>query len=213
MTLLSRPSLPLPRRLLRPAALLLVGLLAGCEATPQAEGSIGFLSNMDGTSGTALEAARVADNRVVIRGPDGYCIDARSLRNRPEKSFALLARCDVLSGGLVGAPVEMAVLTVTVTPASGSLPRAETLASSFSAGDVLKALNRAGLRLLQLARGGNDLISTADPQHWRGAFELKGYLVSMAAYGPPESDVRGNGGRSLLQAMARAIQIATRDGS
>ncbi|KAA2312528.1 hypothetical protein DL237_16765 [Pseudooceanicola sediminis] len=208
-------------RVLRPVALCaMLALLAGCEATGNAGAlaredkgqALSFLSSVNRSSGMVLRSAEVAGGDVVIHGPAGYCIEGRSLKKRARYGFALLARCDILSGGKIGTPVALALLTVTVTPYGqgagdpADLPDARTLSREFPAGDVLAASDVASVRLLHLATGGDSFAPGADPRQWRAAFVLNGYLVSLAAYGPQGSTVADKGGRALLLDMAKSMR-------
>lgn len=227
----ARPALNSPRRrrplgqALRAALLLPLCLfLAACletAGTPSAgfrqveeggRGGGGFFSSMRRPMGPVLITAATASGNVVLRGPQDYCIEGRSLKTRPHGGFALMARCDILSGGEMGDPVALALLTATVTPWNGGeLAPASTLAADFSDYQVLDALDRDEVRLLHLGKGGNAMVPSADPRQWRATFLLNGYAVSLAAYGPKGSAVAGAGGRPLLLAMADAIRAASPD--
>lgn len=210
-------------RRLRPVALLLPLMLGACLETTgspsagfrqveEAGGGSGFFSSIRRPIGPVLVNAATASGDVVLRGPEDYCIEGRSLKTRARGGFALMARCDILSGGEMGDPVALALLTATVTPYEGSeLPGAARLAADFVDMQVLEALDRDGVRLLHLGQGGNARVPAADPRQWRATFLLNGYAVSLAAYGPKDSAVAGAGGRSLLLAMARAIRAASPD--
>ncbi|MBY5972620.1 hypothetical protein KUV28_09695 [Ferrimonas balearica] len=172
----------------------------------------GFFASMRRPVGPVLVTAATAAGDVVIRGPEDYCIEGRSLKTRARGGFALLARCDILSGGEMGDPVALALLTATVTPYEGAeLPPARQLAADFAEMDVLEVMDRDGVRLLHLGKGGNARVPAADPRQWRATFLLNGYAVSLAAYGPKDSSVAGAAGRPILLAMARAIRAASPD--
>ncbi|WP_010138961.1 hypothetical protein [Oceanicola sp. S124] len=211
-------------RLGRPLTALAACLaLSGCLDTPsgasggafrQVEnggGGLGLFSSLRRPVGPVLVSAPAAGGDVMIRGPEDYCIEGRSLKVRAERSFALLARCDILSGGEMGNPVALALLTVTVTPYDGELPDAASLAADMSEMGVLDSQDSEGVRLLHLATGGNALVGSADKRQWRGVFILNGQAVTMAAYGPKGSAVARAGGRPLLLAMAGAIRAASPD--
>lgn len=197
--------------------------LSGCLDTPFASGAggafrkvengggLGIFSSLRRPMGPVLISAQAANGDVVIRGPEDYCIEGRSLKSDAERSFALLARCDILSGGEMGSPVALALLTATVTPYDAELPDAQALARDMAALEVLEYLDRGDVRLLHLGQGGDSLVRSADPRQWRAVFTLNGHAVTLAAYGPRDSAVAKAGGRSLLLAMARAIRAASPD--
>ncbi|NIZ11146.1 hypothetical protein [Pseudooceanicola sp. HF7] len=192
------------------AAGLVLAALAGC-APGGSEGSMGFLSSTGRPTGTAVTAAKLVEGDVVVRGPSGYCVERGSVRSRNDTGFAMLARCDLL-GGISGSPVALGVLTVTVTPyAEADLPAARDLARGFGPGKVLGVAQSRDVRLLHMASGGDEMVGTADPKQWRGAFLLNGYLVSMAAYGPADGALAGDGGSRVLVRLAEAIRKASPD--
>lgn len=213
----SRPAGPrrgiFPRGLFRRSLLLLPLCLAlsGCLETTGSGGDDAYFSSKRRPMGPVHASAGMAGGSVVVRGPDDYCIEGRSLKIRADGGFALLARCDILSGGEMGNPVALAMLTATVTPYEGTLPGAASMARDFAAGGtpVLSSAERDGVRLLHLGAGGNARVRAADPRQWRAVFLVNGSLVSLAAYGPKDSAVAGSGGRALLLSMARAIRAAS----
>ncbi|WP_163847520.1 hypothetical protein [Pseudooceanicola aestuarii] len=179
------------------------------------EGGLGFLSSLKRPIGPVLQQARTAGGAVVIAGPEGYCVEGRSLKTRQRGGFAVLARCDILSGGDIGAPVALALLTVTIAPAGDVtvLPSAADMARDFTYLGVLDMVDGQGVHMLHLETGGNDHVPAVDPRHWRGAFLLNGYVVGLAAYGPRDSSVVADGGQALLLAMARRMRSASPEGA
>lgn len=182
-------------------AVLIAPLLAGCMEA----------GGLNAPGGRVYQAVEVADGKVVIRGPSGYCLDGRSLRESSEDGFAVLARCDILNSGNRQNAAALAMLTVTVTPynSSQSLPSAREMAADMPQDAVAGTAQSGDIRLLHLRTGGDQLIDTADPRHWRAVFLVNGELVSVAAYGPRDSQVADAGGRSLVTATARAMLRAS----
>lgn len=208
----------------RPAALLAAPLiLGGCLAIAPDDGKVtartggggGGLSAIFSTHsrpiGDPLPKAPLAGGNLVVRGPDGYCVDGTSLNNRASGGFALIASCQVLSGGDEGARVGIAVMTVSAVPAveGDKLPDADAFGAAFAPTRVLWTGERQGVRLVHLAAGGDALFDEADPRYWRGLIALNGHVISLAAYGPEGSAAASSSGGRLLIDLAAAMRAAS----
>ncbi|WP_196222798.1 hypothetical protein [Pseudooceanicola algae] len=191
------------------AGLLGIGLLAGCAEAPQGDDSLGFVSSGQKSGGSGVAAVGLVGGNVVVKGPRGYCVERDSIRNGDGSAFAMLARCDLLSG-LSSSRAALGVLTVTIAPFEGAdLPDVQELARDFGSGSVIEVAQRSDVRMLHLASGGDRLVEAADPRQWRGAFLINGHVVSMAAYGPQQGSVAGRGGLKLMLDLAEAIRKAS----
>jgi len=184
--------------------LLLAGLaLAGCEQT----GEFGFLaSGAQPASSNALRAVSMLDGNVVLAAPAGYCIDKGSLRS----AFALIARCDTLGSGRKAAGKPLVLITAALVPqgVDATAPKSQDLATVFEAENVLQAVDRKGVALVQTnSATGLDGMSK---QHWRGAFEVNGVLVGLALYAPEGSDAVGKSGATILTALADRTRAQSR---
>ncbi|MFW2544567.1 dihydroxy-acid dehydratase [Primorskyibacter sp. 2E107] len=178
------------RRALAAAGAMLLAL-AGCEA-----GGLG-----GGSAPAPLTRAVLADGTVTVSGPEGYCIDPRTLSRGAARNFALIASCQALSEGASGFWVEPVLVTVTVgrAGAGSDLPSAEGFAQTEGA-RLLASGTTGGLLTANLDRGGEDRLDGGDPRHWRGAFVLNGRLVMLALYAPQGSEyAAARGGRMLSQ--------------
>lgn len=184
--------------------LLLAGLaLAGCEKT----GEFGFLAG--GTQqapSNALRAVSMVGGDVVLAAPAGYCIDKGSLRS----SFALIARCDTLGSGRKAAGKPLVLITAALVPQEdeSAAPKSQDLAAVFDAENVLQAVDRKGVALVQTnSATGLDGMSK---RHWRGAFEVNDVLVGLALYAPEGSDAVGKSGAAILTALADRTRAQSR---
>jgi hypothetical protein len=194
-------------RLLRAALMALALPLAACLG----EGTSGSGFGLLGASGAGqttqlLRKTELFQGRVVVAGPEGYCIDRQSLRRNSDGAFVLLASCESLSGQTGGA-VAPAVLTVSVLPrqASATSPDAQELAALATGARILQSADEDGLSYVQLSAGGDSLMPQGDPRHWRGGMLVNGHLVGLAVYGAEGSAAAGVMGRSLLRGLARTI--------
>ena len=200
--------------------------LAGCEVSPDGQLVVprGFLADFSspGSEGGSaalaqpdasralIEAVEVAGGDVIVRGPAGYCVDPTTVESSADGGFAVLASCNILSGGAAGAAVAPALITVTVGPAERQVvrPDAETLAKLAGA-PLLEARDRGALTLAYLGTGGDAILSDGNPRYWRGAFLQGARLVGLAVYAPEGSGIDAADGARLLQAAYERIRAAS----
>ena len=191
------------------SGLLALGVTAACE------GDFANLATPGGTAkGVALDAVAIADGAIVLRGPAGYCVDAKSVRARGDRQFALLAQCDLLNSGEVEGVTTLSVLTVTAVR-SGSeapLPSAQRIAAPFGPTQVLNSTRRRDIQLVQLSSGGDSVTELADPVHWRGVFRIAGYTLGLAAYSAEDGEGSGRAGLDLLLSLADNIRKSSTAG-
>ncbi|WP_088622128.1 hypothetical protein [Oceanicola sp. 22II-s10i] len=183
----------------------------GAQKTPDSDGGLfAVLSTVSRPVGEPLPQAPIAGGEILVKGPTGFCVDGRSLRNQASGGFALLASCYVMTGGREGPNVPPAVLTVAAAPAaaSGAVPGPGELAAALGGAKVLNSAQRRGVTLLQLADGGGKAVPDADPRHWRGAMTLNGFLLVLGVYGPEGGAMAGQGGSALMMELAGALRAA-----
>ena len=189
---------------------------AGGDESTGAKRQAGFLSALRAaapdtkSAATPLQSADLARGAIVVKGPEGYCIEPSSL-SRKQGGFALLASCRIMTGGKGGNAVTPALLTVSVGPALSGLgaPNAADLAQALSEMQVIAASDVDGMALVQLGRGGDSIFDDGDPVHWRGALVVNSRLVGLAAYGPNGGEIAKAKGAALLTALAKSIRNAS----
>lgn len=155
-----------------------------------------------------LTQAELAGGTVVIRPPRGYCIDARSFRERASGGFALLGSCASLTGEATGVFVEPAIITISTTPAVEGEVSMDSRAfqTALGRGQILRAINRDdGLSLLQV-NGGASIPPSADQRHWRGLMALNGQVIGLALYAGTDSPMTGDEGMRMMIALADTIR-------
>ena len=185
-------------------ALASAALLAGCDATG-AGNSFGFLATQESPGNLGLRSARLAGGAVVVSGPEGYCIDASTLRSTSAGGFAAIASCRILSNGSEGPIVEPALVTVTVSRATGDAPSPDALASALGT-ELLQNRRLSAVTTGQMATGGETAFEGSDPRHWRGAFVLGDRLVGLALYAPQGSPLVGAQGAAFLNTVSSRIR-------
>ncbi|MDJ0820234.1 MAG: dihydroxy-acid dehydratase [Paracoccaceae bacterium] len=204
---------------MRWAVLALTGvLLAGCDTSAPVsnpDGNTrqgGFLAGLlrpPGGSDLAKPFAQVplAGGKVIVAGPDGYCIDPETLDSRPARGFAVIASCHILTAGETNSPVIPSLVTVTV----GSKQEGETLPdpnalAALAEAPLLEGDQTDDMVAALLAQGGDALLEGGDPRHWRAAFLQGDYLVGLALYAPENSAKIGPAGLDFLRRVKARIQ-------
>ncbi|WP_323768293.1 dihydroxy-acid dehydratase [Antarctobacter sp.] len=198
------------RNLLCAVGVLLVsGCLAGAPVsnpdgaeTEAREGLTAFFARSGPSGGPRkppLARVSLAGGDVVVAGPDGYCVDPSTRRTAPERGFALIASCHILSGGKAGRPVVPMLVTVTVGPRgdSADLPTPKALAQAANA-KLLTGKTSSDRVAAHLASGGDAMFDGSDPRYWRAAFLQGDRLVGLALYAPRGSALAGDQGAAMI---------------
>lgn len=166
------------------------------------------LSIPQSTTGTAaLRQAVLADGAVVLRPPSGYCIDARSLSDRPRAGFALIGSCASLTGEATGVFVEPAIISISLSPAVEGATTTDSRAfqQALGRGRIIKAVSSDDLSLLQV-EGGASIPPSADQRHWRGLMVVEGQVLGLALYAAQGSPMIDDQGMRLLVSLADGIR-------
>lgn len=154
-----------------------------------------------------LRQAELAGGAVVVTPPAGYCIDARSLMNRPGGGFALIGSCASLTGEAGGTFAEPAIITISASPAGqdGVSTDSRAFQMALGRGRILRAINRDDLALLQV-EGGSTVPPNADPRHWRALMTVGDHVLGLALYGARDSVMVSDQGMRLMLELAGAIR-------
>ncbi len=151
---------------------------------------------------------------ITLSAPRGYCFDKRMLNPAAADGFALLPRCDRLSGGgffaSLGGSRDSAVITATLGRATkgAPAPSVRDLAASVPGAVLRDQKEDALLPLAKLDIPGHGARG-ASSEHWRGAFVLNGHVILLALYAPEDSPLLGAQGAMVLDDMARLTQAAS----
>jgi hypothetical protein len=200
------------RRVKVAAALAAMVFLPACMGDG-GTGAFGLLQS-NPKADTAVREVSVYSGGVVVRAPEGYCLDAAHVAKGPSSTVVPLATCSSLTGE-GNAPVEPALLTVSVLPRrlGAEQPDADDLAASLAPAKVADAEDVDGIALVRVANPAQAPLPESDPQYWRGAMEINGHLVGLAVYGRLGSDLSGPKGRRLMLDLAEALREASMGGS
>ena len=197
-------------------------VLAGCGggghpaglALREAPEGRGFLSSLipgsrqpDISETRALAKARLARGDIVLSGPDGYCVDAESLRSTAGNSFALIASCATLTENPAAPAVQPLLFTVTIGPRSAQvLPDASALAAAVGS-TPMTSTEDGGVVIVHLATGGDVRLPEGDARHWRGVARVNNRLVGIALYAPRGAAAAGAAGGPLVaEVLARVLR-------
>ncbi len=168
------------------------------------------LSGPGGGKAKAVRELPLFRGAVVVRAPDGYCVDAAHVTRGPSATVVPLATCGSLTGeGYV--PVEPALMTVSVLPKrfGAEQPTAAELAASLAPVEVSNAEDGDGIALVRVSNGGETRLPEGDPRYWRGAMEVNGHIVGLALYGRTDGGLSGAEGRRLMLDLAEALRSAS----
>ncbi len=200
-----------PVRVLVAGALLV--LLAACSQTG---GGGGVLAGM--SRATAPTTTRIANGRINVAGPQGFCVQKSTRINSGGGGFVALGQCASISGNPADATVaNPALLSVTATPLSDNAQATpEALRRYFTEGD-----GRGGVKSARL-EGGVLFIRASDRSarrpaglsnsYWRALYQSNGYLISLSVSGLADSPISEATGRRLLGEFLQAMRAANPEG-
>lgn len=197
------------RRRVRVAACLAATIFVPACIGETGTGALGLLSPKEEVTKAQRELSLYRD-RVVVRAPDGYCVDTAHVTRRPVATVVPMATCSSLTGEGY-APVEPALMTVSVLPrrVNAQQPSAADLAAMLEPAEVTATEDGDGVALVRVASGGQSRLPEGDPSYWRGAMEINGHLVGLALYGRSGSDLSGRAGRRLILDLAETLRDAS----
>ena len=182
--------------------------LSGCMSLPSnglsfKQNDVSISTRASDLLGRARQRERVkmVGGDVIVRAPDGYCVDKSS---RSSNDFVLLGDCNVLRKAETRLePYERGLLTVSVGPVSPNPPSTSDLFDGLEAFGEPK--RRGKLVSVLIEEGGDRLVPGADSHYWRAMTVVNGRVVSLAAFGPPYSEMALTRGPSLLSELAANI--------
>lgn len=189
-------------------ALLAWGLSACNLASP----GNGLLSGSDRPAKPqALSEATLGNGDVILRGPQGWCIEPASLRARRGDNFASLAGCHALTQGASGAPVPYGILTVAISAprAPGDVDVQQALRQAVSDQPLISTSIQDGVALVHLTPNRSASAEDLGDPHWRAVFVQGRRVVMLAAYGPANGAIAKDEGGRLLVSLARSIRASS----
>ncbi|WP_439136814.1 hypothetical protein [Roseicyclus sp.] len=172
----------------------------------------------------------VTTDRIVISGPDGFCVDPTATRDSSDTSFVLLGNCAAISNSRRAAqPATPAVLTATVSApsAEGRLSDSlQQLDGFFRSDEGLTLLSRSGdpaqVTILDTALDGGvfllhaddtsaDAISGVQSEYWRAYLDVGPRIATLSVLSLEERNLTREESLSLLLNFVRVVQGANLD--
>ncbi len=172
----------------------------------------------------------VADGKLTIAAPHGFCVDAEASHETGDGAFVLFGSCASLAKSTLAArPKAPAILTAYV---SDGAPPGDEFAASFqpmarflTSEAGRKALSRAGKARTVVIRqivADRDVLyiratdsaalegQDVEPEYWRALFALKGQIVTLSVLGLADKPLSGADKRALLDQFVRKVRAENR---
>jgi len=207
------------RDVLRGTARLLAALVLALAAGPL------------GAETAAPTSAVVADGKLTLAAPRGFCVDKGASRSGKKGSFILFGSCAALANSTSAArPKLPAILTASALP--GSATPAEFAASFPSMAKFLSsdtgraALSRSGkaktVRIRRVIAVGDVLYLNAtdtsqgehgeqfEPDYWRALFIVKGQIVTLSVLALDDMPLTSDAKRALLEKFVAKVKSVNR---
>lgn len=210
-----------------PLALGLLLFLAGCGAARFGGG--GGTADGGGRSFTpsasTSSSIEVAGREIVIKGPEGFCVDKSLSQTGGDTAFVLLGNCRVVSPGRGGGqPRVKALLTASVSGsgAGGGVRDSTASMDRFFRSDtgrtalsresdpgtveVLETFENDGMFFLRARDTSPGIVPGAADDYWRAYFDLSGQIVSVSVIGFADKPLSPAKGLSTLREFADLIR-------
>ncbi|MEP3345088.1 MAG: hypothetical protein ABJN34_14220 [Litoreibacter sp.] len=199
---------------LTPAAI----ALAGCGKNPLPD------LRSDGTN-AALTEVTVTSDRVILRGPDGFCVDPASSNHKPSKAFMVFGNCAAIAADEeLPQPFINAIVTATVLPAGREQPRiahsSVALASFFESDagkaalsasgnansvEILDSFSRNNAFFIHARDKSAPVVPGTENTYWRGYFDVKKSVVTVSVFGLKSAPVSSSEGLQTLYDFGNAL--------
>ena len=185
----------------------------------------GLSSSLSQARAQAPRSIRMANRKITVQGPQGYCIDRATKHANGQGDFILLGTCASISGNSEeSSPPVRAVLSVSVLKAQTQATLTpEALRAHFetAAGQAVLAQsgNGADASLVDTRIENDALILHAtdtsparsaqlSDTYWRGIFPLNGHLVSLTVTPLTRYPVSQGEGQALMRNFVKSMQNA-----
>ncbi len=197
--------------------------LAACSTGGGATGGGLFASRT--SVATGQQTIRLAGRKILVQGPDGFCVDPGSRLENRQGSFVVLGSCAALSGNDQDvSPARPAVLTVSVTPMPAGVVTTTAGLQDFLATDegraqlvgtrtaeILGIRSSRGVQVIRARDTSATRPAALADEYWRGFIVLRGYLVSLTVSATASSAISDDYGRQMLLAFVDSMQNANPD--
>ncbi len=195
------------------AAFVALAFLAGCVGG-------------GGTGGAPAEAV-VTSDAVVIRGPQGFCVDETATRAEGDTAFVLLGNCAAISGSRrADQPAVPVVLTAAVSEASDAGSIAESLGDLDAyfrseegrtllsrtqdpdAVTVMETRTEGDMFLLHAGDTSAGAMEGVHSDYWRAYFDLGPRIATLSVFALEDRGVTAEENLAALRGFAQAVLSA-----
>lgn len=179
---------------------------------------------LDG-GGPAQNEIVVTSDRVILRGPEGFCVDTESSSHRPAEAFIVFGNCAAIAGDEEQPqPFVSAVAVATVFAAGAKTPSiadSEVALAQFfqtdaarvalsasgeaSTVEILDSFSRNGAFFVHARDTGTGRLPGTSDTYWRGYFDVKNSLVAVSVIGLEGVPLSSSDGLQTLYGFGNAI--------
>jgi hypothetical protein len=175
------------------------------------------------------EVAVTAD-RIVVTGPEGFCVDPTATRDTGDTGFVLLGNCAAIANSRRAAqPQSPAILTAAISEPAATGRLSDSLGdldAFFRSSEGLTLLSRSGdpssVRLLETATLGDAFLlhasdsSEGGPEgvqsdYWRAYLDVGPRIATLSVLALEDRALDREQSLGLLQAFVTAVQTANPD--
>lgn len=200
-------------------------LLAGCGGGLPRGGDFGPLPQVD-------SEIAVTPDRVMVTGPEGFCIDPSATRDRGQTAFVLLGNCAAIGNSArLPQPQTPAVLTAAISepgPAGSLASNIPAMAAFFTSAEGRGMLSRdqnpASVEILNMFHQGDVFflhardVSAATiqgmrPEYWRAYMDVGPRIATLSVLSPNDQASDDNANLQVLHQFASAVAAANSNSS
>lgn len=176
---------------------------------------------------SAPREVAVSGREIVITGPEGFCVDPRSVEDRKDGvSFVLMGNCASISNSAeADQPPFHALLSASVrlnpgAPMAGQMDLAQDFLRSEDGrallsrtGDpdsvtVIDSFAEAETLYLRARDSSEGYAPNMSAEHWRAIFDVRDRVIAVAVYGFDDAPLPSSTGLSTVRRFADAIRAA-----
>lgn len=168
----------------------------------------------------------VTSDNVVLRGPQGFCVDHQSSKTKASNAFVVFGNCAAIAGDKeLPQPLVNAIATATVLSAGRKGPSisdsSDALADFFgtdagkatlsasgnaSSVEILDSFTRDDAFFVHARDKSAPVLAGTDNTYWRGYFEVKNSIVALSVLGLKDAPVSSEDGLRTLTDFGKALK-------
>ncbi|HGG04639.1 MAG TPA: hypothetical protein ENK28_04220 [Aliiroseovarius sp.] len=194
----------------------------GGSAVGGGAGGGGLFGARESNAATGQQTIRLAGRKILVQGPDGFCVDPASRLENRQGGFVVLGSCAALSGNdQAPSPARPAVLTVSVSPMPRDVATTTAGLQDFlatedgqsqlvasGAAEILSVQSSGGVQVIHARDTSPTRPAALADEYWRGFIVVRGYLLSLTVSATASSAISDQYGRQMLLAFVNSMQNA-----